>query len=86
MARLGDDVNPGRRSSGSQFYICLKAMPDLDGKYTVFGHVIEGMDALDTISAQPSDTNDNPVPPIFIKAAYMASRPPHPLKLWPFDR
>ena len=40
-SRLADEINPSRRSSGSQFYICLKAMPDLDGKYTVFGHVLE---------------------------------------------
>ena len=60
MARLADPLNPTRRSSGSQFYICLKPMPNLDGQYTVFGHVLEGMDVLQTISAQSSDTNDNP--------------------------
>jgi peptidyl-prolyl cis-trans isomerase B (cyclophilin B) len=86
MARLPDDIDPGRRSSGSQFYICLQPMPNLDGKYTVFGHVIQGMDILDTIAGQPADTNDNPVPPIFINAAYLESHPPHPLKLWPFNR
>src|SRR5438105_12946702 len=41
MARLADAINPARRSNGSQFYICLKPMPELDVKYTVFGHVIE---------------------------------------------
>jgi len=86
MARLGDEINPGRRSSGSQFYICLKPMPELDGKYTVFGHVIEGMDVLDTLSIQPADTNDNPVPPIEIRAAYPSTRPPFSLHLWPFNR
>jgi len=43
-ARLGDQVNPKRESSGSQFYICLGPQPHLDGQYTVFGQVIEGMD------------------------------------------
>jgi cyclophilin family peptidyl-prolyl cis-trans isomerase len=86
MARLPDDINPARRSSGSQFYICLKAMPDLDGKYTVFGHVTQGMDLLDNLSIQPADTNDNPVPPILIKAAYLQSAPPHTLTLWPWGR
>lgn len=43
-ARKGDRVNPEKRSSGSQFYICLAPQPHLDGGYTVFGQVVEGMD------------------------------------------
>jgi cyclophilin family peptidyl-prolyl cis-trans isomerase len=88
MARLGDDINPARRSSGSQFYICLQPMPQLDGQYTVFGHVTQGMDVLNTLSIQPADTNDNPVPPIHITSAYLASAPPltFSLKIWPFNR
>ncbi len=42
-ARLPDSANPQKRSSGSQFYICLSPQPYLDGKYTIFGQVIEGM-------------------------------------------
>lgn len=45
-ARLGDRVNPERRSSGSQFYICLGPQPHLDGGYTIFGQVIEGMEVV----------------------------------------
>jgi cyclophilin family peptidyl-prolyl cis-trans isomerase len=40
MARKPDNVD----SAGSQFYICLKPLPTLDGNYTVFGQVVEGMD------------------------------------------
>lgn len=36
-------------SAGSQFYICLEARPDLDGKYTVFGQAIEGFDVIHKI-------------------------------------
>jgi peptidyl-prolyl cis-trans isomerase B (cyclophilin B) len=36
-------------SAGSQFYITLAAAPFLDGKYTVFGKVVSGMDAVDGI-------------------------------------
>lgn len=43
-ARLGDAANPAKASSGSQFYICLGPQHFLDGNYTVFGQVVEGMD------------------------------------------
>lgn len=46
MARRPDEVNPERRSSGSQFYICLAPQPHLDGQYTIFGEVIQGMDTV----------------------------------------
>jgi cyclophilin family peptidyl-prolyl cis-trans isomerase len=60
-ARLGDQVNPQRESSGSQFYICLVDLPNLDGGYTVFGQVVEGMDVVDAIAAVDTDQSDNPV-------------------------
>src|SRR5713101_5426849 len=49
MARTGDNVNPERKSSGSQFYICLAPAPFLDGQYTSFGAVVAGMDVVDKI-------------------------------------
>lgn len=48
-ARTGDQVNPERRSSGSQFYICFGDTPSLDGAYTVFGQVVSGMENVDKI-------------------------------------
>jgi peptidyl-prolyl cis-trans isomerase B (cyclophilin B) len=48
-ARLSDQVNPQRRSSGSQFYIALKELPFLDGQYTVFGQTVQGMDIVEKI-------------------------------------
>ncbi len=50
MARQGDQVNPERDSSGSQFYITLAPTPQLDGAYTVFGQVTEGMDVVKSIA------------------------------------
>jgi cyclophilin family peptidyl-prolyl cis-trans isomerase len=50
MSRAADQVNPTRASSGSQFYITLAPEPSLDGNYTVFGHVIEGMDVARSIA------------------------------------
>jgi len=45
-ARTGDEVNPERRSSGSQFYITLEPTPFLDGQYTVFGQTVSGQDVV----------------------------------------
>jgi cyclophilin family peptidyl-prolyl cis-trans isomerase len=50
MARRGDQVNPSRASSGSQFYITLALTPFLDGGYTAFGRVVEGMDVVKSIA------------------------------------
>ncbi len=73
-ARLGDAVNPQRRSNGSQFYFCIKPQPQLDGKYTVFGQVIQGMDVLQLISNKPADTNDYPIERIRIKSIKIVDR------------
>jgi peptidyl-prolyl cis-trans isomerase B (cyclophilin B) len=90
-ARLGDNMNPRKESSGSQFYIVqgrtwkdadLAAMearsgrryseeqkrmyreqggtPHLDGGYTVFGQLIEGMDVLDKIAKTATGGADRP--------------------------
>lgn len=48
-ARTGDQVNPQRRSSGSQFYITLAPTPFLDNAYTVFGKTTDGMDVVKKI-------------------------------------
>lgn len=48
-ARTGNEVNPDRRSSGSQFYITLETVPFLDGEYTVFGQTVSGMDVVEKI-------------------------------------
>jgi peptidyl-prolyl cis-trans isomerase B (cyclophilin B) len=59
-ARLGDQVNPDKRSSGSQFFINVKDNGFLNGGYTVFGNVIAGMDVADKIANVPRDERDNP--------------------------
>jgi cyclophilin family peptidyl-prolyl cis-trans isomerase len=57
-ARTDDSVNPTRASSGSQFYICLNPLEMLDGQYTVFGRVVEGMDVVDAIAQLPRISGD----------------------------
>ena len=51
MARTSDEVNPERRSDGSQFYITLAATPGLDGAYTVFGDCGASLDVVRQIQA-----------------------------------
>ena len=48
-ARLGDQINPEQASSGSQFYICREPIHQLDGGYTVFGYIVEGLDVAQEI-------------------------------------
>jgi peptidyl-prolyl cis-trans isomerase B (cyclophilin B) len=66
-ARQGDQVNPQRRSSGSQFYITVADAKFLDGQYSVFGKVVTGMDVADKIAAVKKDMRDNPLEKILIK-------------------
>jgi peptidyl-prolyl cis-trans isomerase B (cyclophilin B) len=74
MSRLADVINPSKASNGSQFYVCLTPLPKLDGKYTVFGEVLEGLDVLDFISNQPTDSNDFPLAKIVIKSITIQPR------------
>ena len=62
-AREGDMVNPLHLSSACQFYIVTRrsGTPHLDGGYTVFGEVVEGMDTAKRIQRQIRDDYDRPV-------------------------
>ena len=110
-ARQGDEVNPQKRSSGSQFYVVqngpmsmdqLKGLegqmkgvkggafaftqdqidlyttvggtPFLDGDYTVYGEVIEGMDVVDKIASVAKDRRDRPIENVLIKTITFETR------------
>ncbi len=67
-ARRGDMANPTKASSGSQFYIVHdeNACLHLDGQYTIFGEVVEGLDVIDRIAMVDVDRYDRPYEDVFI--------------------
>ena len=54
-------ANAGPNTGGSQFFINLVDNSHLNGKHTVFGKVIEGMDIVDTIGAVKVGAGDKPL-------------------------
>ena len=62
-------ANPKKASSGSQFYIvhdeanCIH----LDGQYTIFGEVTEGLDVIDAIATVPTDGYDRPLYDVIVE-------------------
>ena len=69
-ARRGDMANPTKASSGSQFYIVHdeNACLHLDGQYTIFGEVTEGLEVIDRIATVDVDRYDRPYEDVFITA------------------
>ena len=62
-ARRGDQVNPAKESSGSQFYIVQdeEGCKHLDGEYTIFGEVVDGLTVIDKIASERTDMRDRPI-------------------------
>jgi peptidyl-prolyl cis-trans isomerase B (cyclophilin B) len=69
-AREGDDVNPDRESCASQYCFMMRPCPHLDGAYTVFGEVTEGMDVLEAIQKVATDEYDRPLEDIRMLKVY----------------
>ena len=77
-ARKGDMANPTKASSGSQFYIVHdeNACLHLDGQYSIFGEVVEGLDVIDKIATVETDYYDRPMEDVMIiKVVPVEERP-----------
>jgi peptidyl-prolyl cis-trans isomerase B (cyclophilin B) len=70
---------PGKPdSAGAQFFIVLADQPTLDGRYSVFGHVSDGMEVLLKISATPVDSAGHATERVEIRRVTVRDTPPEP--------
>jgi peptidyl-prolyl cis-trans isomerase A (cyclophilin A) len=60
-------ANRGPNTNGSQFFITLAATDWLNGRHTIFGEVVEGMDIIRNIGVVKTGPEDRPVTPVVVK-------------------
>jgi peptidyl-prolyl cis-trans isomerase B (cyclophilin B) len=70
-------LQPNRPDSGgAQFFVCVTDQPALDGQYTIFGRVSEGIDVVEKISASPVDDNGRATERVEIVSVTIRDTPP----------
>ncbi|KAJ1652443.1 Peptidyl-prolyl cis-trans isomerase cyp10 [Coemansia sp. RSA 25] len=69
MASSGPDTN------GSQFFITYDRQPTLDGKYTIFARVVDGIDTLDVLEKAKVDKKNRPIEEISLQSVTIHANP-----------
>mmetsp|Transcript_46679 Transcript_46679/g.53839 ORF Transcript_46679/g.53839 Transcript_46679/m.53839 type:complete len:165 (-) Transcript_46679:204-698(-) len=69
MANSGPDTNK------SQFFFTFKKIKKLNGKYTLFGKIVEGLDVLKAYEDEPVDDNDKPLNELKIEEVTIHANP-----------
>ena len=73
-------------SDGAQFFVCLGPQPALDGQYTAFGRITEGMDVVENISKRPVDATGNAETPVRILKVTLERKKVEPYLDTPADQ
>ncbi|MGH9842076.1 MAG: peptidylprolyl isomerase [Blastocatellia bacterium] len=77
---------PGKANSdGTQFFICASAQPALDGQYSTFGQVTEGIEVVDQISQAEADAEQKLNSPVRITSIKIEAKREEPFKDAPVD-
>ncbi len=63
-------------SAGSQFFVCVTDQPALDGKYTIFGRVAEGLDVVQKISETALSADGVPTDRLAVESVEIRDTPP----------
>jgi cyclophilin family peptidyl-prolyl cis-trans isomerase len=74
---------PGQPDSGGfQFFVCASPQVALDGQYTIFGRVVDGIEVVQAISTVDADEKGMAKERVVIKTVTIRDTPP-PVKAWP---
>jgi len=70
-------IQPGKPdSAGAQFFVCVTDQPALDGKYTIFGRVSEGLDVVTKLSESDASADGKPTSRVEILSVTIRDTPP----------